>query len=308
MHRSSDSPEPLPATPVPPAAGPSGEAPAANPAAETLELPSTVAPLGAPAASAGPISAGGGMAPLIDVLDLHKVYRDTLAVRGLSFQVQRGEIVGLVGPNGAGKTTTMRTLAGVIPATQGTLRVCGRDVRTEPVEVKRRLALIPDDPKLFDMLTVEEHLEFIASAYDVKDWEAKSRTLLEQFELWEKRKATAGELSRGMRQKAAICCAYLHDPQVIMFDEPHTGLDPRGIRTMKNSVLERAKAGAAVIVSSHLLNLVEDLCTHLLIMNRGRKLFYGTLAECRLAFAELHGDASLEEVFFHATENTPRLD
>lgn len=240
--------------------------------------------------------------PMIEVVDLQKTYRDTLAVRGLTFTVCAGQVLGLVGPNGAGKTTTMRTLAGIIPPTHGELRVVGHDVTTNPVAAKQCLAYIPDDPRLFDALTVSEHLEFVASAYHVADWQAQLQPLLERFDLWDKRHATAGELSRGMRQKVAICCAYLHRPQVIMFDEPHTGLDPKGIRVMKNSIHEQAAAGTAVIVSSHLLNLVEDLCTHLLILHRGEKLFFGPLSECRAAFTDLRVDASLEEVFLHATE------
>ena len=172
---------------------------------------------------------------------------------------------------------------------------------------KPRLAYIPDDPKLFDALTVWEHLEFIASAYRVDSFVSKGEALIEQFELVEKRGALAQELSRGMRQKVAICCAYLHDPKAILFDEPLTGLDPYAIRTLKASIADRAASGAAVVVSSHLLVLVEDLCTHLLILNNGRRLFYGSLDEARSKYASLQGDgavASLEDVFFRATETT----
>jgi ABC-2 type transport system ATP-binding protein len=175
-------------------------------------------------------------------------------------------------------------------------------VQMDPVGAKQQLAYVPDDPKLFESLTVWEHLRFVAAAYRVGEFELYGKQLLEQFELVEKRDALAGELSRGMRQKVAICCAYLHDPLAILFDEPHTGLDPRGIRTMRESVIRRAAAGAAVVVSSHLLTLVEDLCTHLLILNRGRTLFFGRAQDARAAFAGLTGDSSLEDVFFHATE------
>ncbi len=242
---------------------------------------------------------------MIEVTDLHKTYRQTVAVAGLSFVVWPGEILGLLGPNGAGKTTTMRALCGIIPATSGRLIVAGHDVVADPVAAKRELAYIPDDPKLFDTLTVWEHLEFIASAYRVRDFAPAANALLEQFELTEKRDTLAQELSRGMRQKVAICCAYLHSPKAILFDEPHTGLDPRGIRTMRDSVIRLAREGAAVVVSSHLLALVEDLCTHLLILNRGQSLFFGKMADARTAFADLSGDASLEEVFFRATEARP---
>ncbi len=242
---------------------------------------------------------------MIQVEDFHKAYRETIAVAGLSFEVRGGEVMGLVGPNGAGKTTTMRAIAGILPATRGRLLVAGHDVAADPVAAKRELAYVPDDPKLFDSLTVWEHIEFIASAYAVADFAGAGTRLLEQFELTEKRDSLAQELSRGMRQKVAICCAYLHQPKAILFDEPLTGLDPRGIRTMKDSIVERARGGAAVMISSHLLVLVEDLCTHLLILHRGNRLFFGRMDEARATFADLSGDASLEDVFFRATEGRP---
>ncbi len=238
---------------------------------------------------------------MIQVQDFHKSYRDTIAVAGLSFNVEAGQILGLLGPNGAGKTTTLRAIAGVIPPTQGTLRVAGWDVVTQSTDAKRELAYVPDDPKLFDALTVYEHLEFIAATYDVDGWQSVADQLLAQFELTDHRNKLAQELSRGMRQKVAICCAYLHSPKAILVDEPLTGLDPHGIRTMKQSVRDRAAAGAAIIISSHLLALVEDLCSHLLIVHLGRALFFGPAEEARVAFAGQQ-DRSLEEVFFNATD------
>ncbi len=244
---------------------------------------------------------------MIEVVDYHKAYRDMVAVDGLTFDVQPGQVLGLLGPNGAGKTTTMRAVAGIIPPTRGRLVVAGYDVVANPVEAKRRLAYVPDDPKLFDALTVWEHLRFSAAAYRVADWQGEAAALLDQFELTPKRDALAQELSRGMRQKVAICAAYLHRPVAILFDEPLTGLDPRGIRQMKASVRHRAAAGAAVVVSSHLLALVEDLCTHLLILHHGRRLFFGPVADARAAVGS-DADASLEEMFFRATEGDPNAD
>jgi ABC-2 type transport system ATP-binding protein len=239
---------------------------------------------------------------LIEVADFHKTYRDTVAVSGLSFRVGPGEILGLVGPNGAGKTTTLRAVAGIIPPTHGRLIVAGHDVVADPLAAKRKMAYVPDDPKLFESLTVWEHLEFVAAAYRLGHFEAKAEDLLRRFELVEKRNAPAQELSRGMRQKVAIACAYLHDPEAILFDEPLTGLDPTGIRTAKESIVHRAGQGAAVVVSSHLLALVEDICTHLLILNRGKRLFFGSVDEARTAFADPGARLSLEDVFFRAIE------
>jgi ABC-2 type transport system ATP-binding protein len=243
---------------------------------------------------------------MIRVTNFQKAYRDVVAVKNLSFTLEPGQVLGMVGPNGAGKTSTLRSIAGVIPPTGGTLEVANHDVATDPIEAKRRVAYIPDDPKLFDSLTIWEHLEFIAGAYSLRDWQPRAESLLTQFELTPKRGALASELSRGMRQKTAICCAYLREPSVILFDEPHTGLDPKGIRTMKTSVLSRAQAGASIVVSSHLLELVEDLCTHLLIMHRGELLFFGAMAEARHQFAG--ENATLEEAFFRATEDDPSTE
>jgi ABC-2 type transport system ATP-binding protein len=246
--------------------------------------------------------------PLLQVLDYHKTYGDFVAVDGLTFEARGGEIIGLLGPNGAGKTTTMRAIAGIIPPTSGILAVAGWDVVQKPVAAKKELAYVPDDPRLFETLTVWEHLQFIASAYDVSKWQDDAEYLLGRFEMTDKRNSLAQELSRGMRQKLAICCAYLHRPKVILLDEPLTGLDPRGIRTMKQSLREQAQAGNAVVISSHLLSLVEDLCTHLLIVNKGRRLFFGRTDEARAAFADVQGDLSLEEVFFRATEQPAKPD
>jgi ABC-2 type transport system ATP-binding protein len=239
---------------------------------------------------------------LVRVSDYHKSYRETVAVAGLSFHVAAGSVLGLVGPNGAGKTTTMRALCGIIPPTLGTLQVAGHDVVKDPIPAKRVLAYVPDDPKLFDTLTVWEHLEFVAAAYRVSNFAPRADALLEQFELTEKRNTVAQELSRGMRQKVAVCCAYLHEPRVLLFDEPLTGLDPRGIRTLKETIAAQARAGAALIISSHLLGLVEDLCDQLLIMHKGRGLYFGPTAQARAMFASAGQNATLEEVFFKAIE------
>jgi ABC-2 type transport system ATP-binding protein len=239
---------------------------------------------------------------IIVVENYHKTYGDTVAVAGISFAVGPGEILGLVGPNGAGKTTTLRALAGILTPTRGRLALAGYDLATQPVAAKAALAYVPDDPKLFDQLTVWEHFRFVASAYRLRDWAGRAETLLQQFELADKRDTLCAELSRGMRQKAAICCGYLHQPQAILLDEPMTGLDPRGIRTMKDSVRQLAVAGAAFIVSSHLLSLFEDLITSVLILHKGRQLLHGRLADLRRAITESGRQETLEDLFFRLTE------
>ncbi|HEX8200454.1 MAG TPA: ABC transporter ATP-binding protein [Isosphaeraceae bacterium] len=239
----------------------------------------------------------------IVVEDYHKTYGETVAVAGVTFTVEPGEILGLVGPNGAGKTTTLRALAGILTPTRGRLAIDGHDLATQPVAAKSALAYVPDDPRLFDALTVWEHFRFIAAAYRLAPgWEDRARELLERFELTEKRDAPAGELSRGMRQKVAIGCGYLHDPRAILLDEPLTGLDPRGIRTMKSTVRARAEAGAAVMVSSHLLSLVEDLCTTVLVLHHGRMVLWGRLDDLRRRIDADGTRETLEDLFFRLTE------
>ncbi len=242
----------------------------------------------------------------IVVEDFHKIYDKTIAVAGLTFTVEPGEILGLVGPNGAGKTTTMRALAGILVPSRGRLTIDGHDLATDPVGAKQALAYVPDDPHLFDNLTVWEHFRFIAAAYRLSaEWTGHAELLLEQFELVEKRNEPTSTLSRGMRQKVAISCGYLHNPRVIMLDEPLTGLDPRGIRTMQESIRKRSEAGAAVMISSHLLSLVEDLCTSILVMHRGKMLLRGTLLELRQAIDASGRPESLEDLFFRLTEADP---
>ncbi len=241
---------------------------------------------------------------MIEVQGLTKLYGEFVAVNELSFAVRAGEVLGLVGPNGAGKTTTLRCLAGIIPPTRGTIRICGHELAKEPIAAKQQLAFFSDEPRLFDYLTVEQHLAFTARIYQVADYEQIGRVLLEELEIADKADKLPGELSRGMKQKLVIACGLLHSPKVIFFDEPLTGLDPIGIRRMKDSILKRAREGAAIIISSHLLHLLEEVCSHVLIVKNGRKIVDGTLAEIRLKYAEQLGEANLEEVFFHATRET----
>ena len=241
---------------------------------------------------------------MIEVTSLTKLYDQFVAVNDLSLTVRPGEVLGLVGPNGAGKTTTLRCLAGIIPPTQGTIRVAGHDMTTNAVRAKRELAFLSDEPRLFEYLTVQQHLEFVARIYQVADAPRIGRELLAELELTEKANSLPGELSRGMKQKLVIACGLLHAPKVIFFDEPLTGLDPLGIRRMKESIVKRGHEGAAIIISSHLLHLVEEICSHLLILKGGRKVIDGTLHEIRRKFEQGDG-ARLEDVFIRATEGPP---
>src|SRR5437588_10233423 len=148
----------------------------------------------------------------IEFTVLTKKYASFVAVKDFSLAVKRGEVLGLVGPNGAGKTTTLRALAGIHPPTDGTIRICGFDLRNDAANAKRHLAFMPDEPRLFDYLTVEEHLQFVARLYQTQDYQSRLTALLDEFELGDKRKALPTELSRGMKQKLMIACGFIHTP------------------------------------------------------------------------------------------------
>ena len=242
---------------------------------------------------------------MIEITGLSKAFGDFVAVRDLSFSVRPGEVLGLVGPNGAGKTTTLRTLAGIIPPTDGEIRIGGYDIGKEPIPAKRQLAFFPDEPRLFDYLTVRQHLAFVARLYGVQNHEALAQPLLEELEIADRADHLPAELSRGMKQKLAIACGLLHSPSVMIFDEPLTGLDPLGIRRMKDTIRRLAREeGAAIILSSHLLSLLEEVCTHVLIMKQGRRIAVGTLPEVVAQFSNGEAGVSLEEVFIRATGNS----
>ncbi|CAN5790897.1 MAG: ABC transporter ATP-binding protein [Gemmatimonadetes bacterium] len=237
---------------------------------------------------------------MIEVERLTKLYAEFPAVRDLSFHLRAGQILGLVGPNGAGKTTTLSCLTGVLRPSSGTIRISGHDLLTQPIAAKQLLAFVPDEPALFPYLSVEEHLLFASRLYGVADALERIPPLLEEMELADKRRALPGELSRGMKQKLALSMGLIHDPRALILDEPLTGLDPASIRRTKHTIVARAGAGTAVILSSHLLSLVEELCTHILVLQKGRRVAFGTPAEIVADRPQLAG-RGLEEVFLALT-------
>jgi ABC-2 type transport system ATP-binding protein len=234
---------------------------------------------------------------MIAVEGLTKLYGDVTAVSELTFSVEPGKVMGLVGPNGAGKTTALRCISGIIPATHGRIEIGGHDLRDAPLEAKKLLAFFPDEPRLFDYLTVRQHLEFTGRLYQVRDIAKRGRELLDALEMTDKADVLPAELSRGMKQKVALACGFLHQPRVMFFDEPLTGLDPLAIRRTKDLIVQKARDGAAIIISSHLLHLLEEVCSHVLILKRGKKIAHGTLDEIRAEHREGDKDSTLEEIF-----------
>lgn len=240
---------------------------------------------------------------MIEIRRLQKFYDDTLAVDDISVSIPTGVVCGLVGPNGAGKTTTLRCLAGLLKPTHGEIRINGVDPKVDELRLKRNVAYVPDDPPLFDDLTVGRHLDFIAKLYQIPDHRGAAFDLLRQFELLDKYAAAVTTLSRGMRQKLAIACAYLIAPPVLLLDEPLTGLDPPGIRTLLDSIRQYASEGKTVIISSHLLAMIGDVCDQIWMMNRGRVHFFGTKNQLRTEFPQAE---SLEQAFFAAMRIQPQ--
>ena len=235
-----------------------------------------------------------------------RTYGAFTAVSDLSFAVEPGEIVGLIGPNGAGKTTTLRSLAGILRPTTGRVRIDGFDILESPLEAKRRLAFMPDEPHLFEYLTVTEHLRLTGRLYGVGDIDRRAGALLDELELTAKANALPAELSRGMRQKVVIACGLVRDATTLLFDEPLTGLDPIGIRKMRGTIIARARHGAAVLLSSHLLHLVEEVCTRVIIMAAGKKVADGTVQELAARQDLAAAGSNLEQIFMSVTgHDTP---
>jgi len=251
--------------------------------------------------------------PLLVVQGLTKRYRKFTALSDVSFSVAAGEIVGLLGPNGAGKTTTLRCISGIVRPTAGRVSVGGYDLAGQEQDAKRLLAFVPEQPNPYEMLTVWEHLHFVAHAYGTTDgFDERANALLERFVLTEKRNALVGTLSKGMRQKLTIACAFLHRARVFLFDEPLIGLDPQGGRELRERIAEARNEGAAVLVSTHMLDTVERLCDRIVILRHGVKIAEGTLDEIRERAARsistwssgdsaARTDPSLEDVFLTLT-------
>jgi len=212
------------------------------------------------------------------VTGLRRTFGGIVAVDHVDLDVAAGAILGLVGANGAGKTTSLLCMAGALTPTAGSIVVAGHDLAAAPLAARRVLGFVPDEPHLFEYLTVREHLQFMQRLYDVPDGAARIDPLLASLGLSGRRDALPTELSRGMRQQLALGCAFIHDPRVLLLDEPLTGLDPAAMRQMKDRIRGHAAAGAAVVLSSHQLHLVSELCHDVAVLRRGRIVARGAPA------------------------------
>lgn len=240
----------------------------------------------------------GGTVMVLEVKNLKKRYGKTFAVNGISFELNRGTIIGLIGPNGAGKTTTIKCIAGLLKPTEGTVCILGNSIKSP--EARSNIAYIPETPDVYPMLTVWEHLKFIALAFKLEGWEAKAEELIDRFDLKDKRNELCKNLSKGMTQKVSICCNLLHDPQVILVDEPMVGLDPKAIRELKDAFLSLKEEGKTILISTHLLDNAQSLCDGVIVMKKGSIVAKGSLDELRRT-VNAGEQTSLEELFLEVT-------
>jgi ABC-2 type transport system ATP-binding protein len=238
---------------------------------------------------------------LIQTQALSKRYGDKLAVNNVSLEVQAGEVFGFLGPNGAGKTTTIKMIVGLLQPTSGTIRVTGYDVQTQPLLAKASSGYVPDTPNLYGKLTGRELLRFVGDLYslDRQRLAQRSEELLRVLDLTEAADQTIDSYSHGMQQKASLAAALMHDPKVLVLDEPTVGLDPKSARLIKDILRQMADRGTAVFLSTHILEIAESMCDRIGIIDKGALAAVGTMNELRSLGKA--GETSLEDIFLGLT-------
>ncbi len=246
-------------------------------------------------------------APALALRGLAKSFGDKRAVASLDLDVRAGELYALLGPNGAGKTTTLRMVAGLLQPDAGEIRIFGVDARVDPKGAKRITAWLPDEPMLYDKLTAWEYLEFVAGLWGVPTKVAKARAqeLLELLDLWQHKDERCEGFSRGMKQKAALAGALIHEPKLLMLDEPLTGLDAAIARQVKDLLQQRVRDGATIILTTHILEVAERMAHRIGIIADGALVAEGTLGELQTRAGV---GMSLEDVFLQLTANTRRAE
>lgn len=255
-----------------------------------------------------------GAADMIVCRDLSKRFGGFTAVQSMSLSIRKGELFGFLGPNGAGKTTTIKMLTGLLHPTSGTASIGGYDIQSRPLDAKRILGYIPDNPLLYEKLTGREYLGFMADLYSVSSRDRARRIpeLLQLFDLDSKGGELIQGYSRGMRQKIALAGALIHTPEVIFLDEPTVGLDPKGARAMRDILRELCRRGVTVFMSTHILEVAERTCDRVAIVNGGRIIAEGTMEELRSQRSDGDNDAasnkSLEEIFLDLTDDNSTAD
>jgi len=243
---------------------------------------------------------GTAETPGVYIENLTKVYEDLTAVDNLNLTVPRGEFLCCLGPNGAGKTTTVQMLTGLIKPTAGRVLVAGYDVQEHPVEAKRRIGYVPDQPYMYEKLSGREFFRFVGDLFSVPrdEQDAKLDYYLELFEIKHAADKLIENYSHGMRQKLVISASLMHDPEVIVVDEPMVGLDPQSARTVKQLFKDQARAGKTLFLCTHVLNVAEELADRIAIYKRGKVIFLGSVAELR---TQMGKDDNLEQLFLDLT-------
>jgi len=239
---------------------------------------------------------------MIELKDLNKKYGNLLAVNNVNLIVPKGEIFGFIGPNGAGKTTTINMIGGILAPTSGTVAICGINMEDHPEKAKSKIGFIPDRPYLYEKLTGMEFLKFTADLYGVDEdaFLRKAREKLEMFSLTDWSDELIESYSHGMKQRLVMAAALLHDPEVIIVDEPMVGLDPVAINLVKNLLQRLAKQGVTVFMSTHTLKVAEDVCDRIGIIHKGSLIALGTTEDLK---RDAHAaEADLEQVFIRLTE------
>ena len=229
---------------------------------------------------------------MLNIAHLTKQYEQKKAVDDLSVHILPGEIYGFIGHNGAGKTTTLKSCAGILPFDAGTIRVGGIDIKEDPLACKAQIAYIPDNPDLYEFMTGMQYLNFIADIFSIPVKERKERIqrYADAFELTADLSKSVGSYSHGMKQKLAIIAAWIHEPRLILMDEPFVGLDPKASHLLKEMMRQACGKGSAIFFSTHVLEVAEKLCDKVAIIKGGKLIRSGTMDEVK-------GDTSLEEVF-----------
>jgi ABC-2 type transport system ATP-binding protein len=242
---------------------------------------------------------------VIELVHLTKKFGQLVAVNDLSLTLARGEFFAMLGPNAAGKTTTLKIIAGLMKPTSGSVRVCGFDVQAHPLEARKRLAFIPDFPFLYDKLTPREFFRFTGRLFQMSDAKIESNAdeLILLFHLEDFVNLQIESLSHGTRQRVALVSALLHDPEVLVVDEPMVGLDPQHARVVKDVLKERSRAGVTVLVSTHQLGIAEEMCDRIGIIDGGRLIAVGTREELR---QKSGASDALEEIFLALTAEENR--
>ncbi len=244
----------------------------------------------------------------IEIFNLSKNFGNLTAVSKLNLEIKRGEIFGFLGPNGAGKTTTIKMMTGLLKPTSGNVKIMGKDIQENPIDAKKYIGLIPDQPKIYEKLTGVEFLRFMGNIFGMgkEKIEEKIKELLKLFDLAERGEELIQSYSHGMKQKITIAAALIHSPKVLFFDEPTVGLDPKSAKIIKDILRFRAKSGDCIFMSTHILEIAERICDRVGIIQDGKLIAVGDMEELRKLSIE--GKGNLEEIFLQLTGGDEHID